>query len=111
MPLSVKLGGAAFVLFVLNYAAVVVWGYPFLYCWGEALLGPLVRPYASLALFALVVVFAGSMWLTGFGRRTLQIGVLLVVVGAIPELTVSLLKLNGSCGGVAETPSSEESKP
>lgn len=93
----VKLVAMVFAVFVANYFSATWFGYPFAYCWGDALLSPLLAPLASLSLF-----FAGLslMYVIGAGKgfgAAVQVVFAMLLIAGLPHFADTLFRLGASC--------------
>lgn len=93
-----KLAVVVFTVWVLDYFSAVYLNYPFAYCWGDALLRPLLVPIASLAL----LVVAGYWFVTMATAGVLSgkaLGALfwLFLIGGADQFTKTLFAFGRSC--------------
>ena len=95
---TVIVGGVIFTAYLANYASARFLDYPFMYCWGDALLRPVLSPWASLALFALALVFLFTLVTKGLGKPAFQVALLMFLLGAAPVFAETIFKFGKSCG-------------
>ncbi|MEY9375937.1 hypothetical protein [Rhizobium leguminosarum] len=90
--------GGIVVIYLANNVSVLIWNYPFLYCWGQS---PASRLYLDWGLPTLYLAAAYIIW--RLLRRQLThafVGFLVVIlIMELPRLFDMMFRLGGSCHG------------
>ncbi|WP_442577885.1 hypothetical protein ACSBOB_20270 [Mesorhizobium sp. ASY16-5R] len=89
--------GIAATAFLANWVGGRFLAYPFLYCWGSALLGPIYRDFALLVLYAASLYTLYALWIV-YPKGVM--GGVLTFIGTIrlPDVAALMFLSGGSCG-------------
>lgn len=90
--------GGAVVVYLANNISVLIWNYPFLYCWGK---GTGSRLYLDWGQPAIYLAVGFIIWKLLRGQATQAFGgfIFVILVMELPNLFDMVFRLGGSCHG------------
>ncbi len=90
------LAAFAGIAFILNWLSVRFTGYPFLYCWGEPLVGPLYQIWGQPLSFLLAMVFVILLFM-GKHKQAFIMAMAYGFVVILPQWAYTLASLGSTC--------------